>query len=170
MIAPSLKTENGVSSCGGPAGQADHRALLRVFHQRPFAIVERQRHGIERERLDGTEPASPSAAIPARFIISRLSSMGFLRSFFVETGRHRTQMRRVSHRQNVSQFIFRSGLRMPQSKAGVSIGVQARHNLHAVDQRRQCLRIKDRADDHRLVASADRNFLLRQARRPRAPR
>ena len=33
-----------------PLGQADHRALLRVSHQRPFAIVERQRHGIERER------------------------------------------------------------------------------------------------------------------------
>ena len=23
-----------------PAGQADHRALLRIFHQRPFAVVE----------------------------------------------------------------------------------------------------------------------------------
>src|ERR1700682_3028275 len=38
-----------------PAGQADHRALLRIFHQRPFAVVERQCHGVERECLERTE-------------------------------------------------------------------------------------------------------------------
>jgi hypothetical protein len=38
-----------------PAGQADHRPLLRIFHQRPFAVVERHRHRIERERPGRTE-------------------------------------------------------------------------------------------------------------------
>src|SRR6266481_5076725 len=33
-----------------PAGQADHRALLGIFHQRPFAVVDGQGHGVERER------------------------------------------------------------------------------------------------------------------------
>jgi hypothetical protein len=38
-----------------PLRQADHRALLRVSHQRPLAIVERQRHGIERVRAMRTQ-------------------------------------------------------------------------------------------------------------------
>jgi len=50
VIAPSLKIENGVSSCGGLAGQADHRPLLRILHQRTLAVVECQRHGVERLR------------------------------------------------------------------------------------------------------------------------
>src|SRR5437899_7243551 len=33
-----------------PAGLADHRQLLRIFHQRPFAVVEGQRYRVERER------------------------------------------------------------------------------------------------------------------------
>src|SRR6266851_312371 len=38
-----------------PAGLADHRPLLRIFHQRPFAVVEGQRHCVERERPRRTE-------------------------------------------------------------------------------------------------------------------
>ncbi|MGY3105636.1 hypothetical protein ACVWW7_002263 [Bradyrhizobium sp. LM6.9] len=34
-----------------PGGQADHRPLLRIFHQRPFAIGEGQGDGVECQRL-----------------------------------------------------------------------------------------------------------------------
>ncbi len=34
------------------AGEADHRALLRIFYQRAFAVVEGKRHGVERESPD----------------------------------------------------------------------------------------------------------------------
>src|SRR5882757_2469274 len=38
-----------------PAGLADQQPLLWIFHQRPFAVVEGQGHGVERERPDRTE-------------------------------------------------------------------------------------------------------------------
>jgi len=38
-----------------PAGQADHRTLLRILHQRPFAVIEGQRDAVERERRGRTE-------------------------------------------------------------------------------------------------------------------
>ena len=38
-----------------PAGEPDHRALLRIFDQRPLAVFERHRHGVERQRSEGAE-------------------------------------------------------------------------------------------------------------------
>ena len=40
---------------GRPAGEPDHRALLRIFDQRPLAVFERHRHGVERQRSEGAE-------------------------------------------------------------------------------------------------------------------
>jgi hypothetical protein len=54
-----------------------------------------------------TEPKPvASAAMPARFNISRLSSIVLPPKLFVEAGLHRTQVAQVSRRRTPSQFML----------------------------------------------------------------
>src|SRR5438045_3980792 len=39
-----------------PAGQADQRSLLRIFHQRPLAVADGWRRALQRQQLRGTKP------------------------------------------------------------------------------------------------------------------
>src|SRR6266702_3610362 len=89
VIAPSLKTENGVSSCGG--------RLVRPIIGRFCGYFTSGRSPLSMGNVTassssaGNEPKPvASAAMPARFIISRLSIIGFAPKFFVEAGLHRT--------------------------------------------------------------------------------
>jgi hypothetical protein len=76
-----------------PAGQPDHRPLLRVFDQRPFAIVERQCHRIERERLDGIKAGRGAKCCqPGAFDdLASIEHGASSEACFVEAGHHRTQ-------------------------------------------------------------------------------
>jgi len=77
-----------------PAGQADHRTLLRVFHQRPFAVVERQRHGVLRQCAYRIETGGDGREAGALHQLSSVEHfLDFLRSVVVTAGLHRTHVR-----------------------------------------------------------------------------
>ena len=73
---------------GRAAGQPDHQALLRIFHQGPLAIVERQGHHIERECSAGSKARRDRGKAGALHQLSSIEH-GFPQKVFRLAGRHR---------------------------------------------------------------------------------
>ena len=79
---PVVENGEGRLELRRPAGQADHRALLRISHQRPFAVVERQRRGIEREGCCRSEAGPKRRQAGAFYQLSSIEHQASSRSFF----------------------------------------------------------------------------------------
>src|ERR1700738_2925252 len=91
-MTPSLKMENGVSSCGG--------RLVSPIIGRFCGYFTNGRSPLSKGSVTVSSASAltelklvASAASPARFIISRLSSTGLPPDFFVETDRHQNHCR-----------------------------------------------------------------------------
>jgi hypothetical protein len=74
-----------------PAGQADHRTLLRILHQRPFAVVERQCQVIERKGFRRSNAGRKRREAGAFHQLSSVEHQASSEASFVKTGLHRTE-------------------------------------------------------------------------------
>src|SRR3954452_9575356 len=141
-MTPSLNTENGVSSCGGRLVSPIIGRFCGYLTSGRSPLSNGSVTVSSAKALTELNPvAAPSAAIPARLMISRLSIMAPSEAICVEAGRCRIRAQ-VSHPQRASQLALR--LKLPCDAQGKTPAARAAAVYDGRSDQSQTLNVRSR--------------------------